>query len=62
MTGSNLDIVERFYEQIWNRHDKNQIPGLIHDDFTFRGSLGQEKHGHGEFASYVDFVHEALGS
>lgn len=54
-------VVESFYADIWNRHDKSGIPALLREDFTFRGSLGQVKTGHEGFASYVDFVHAALG-
>lgn len=54
--------VHRFYENVWNRHDKSVIPALLQPDFTFRGSLGQTKIGHSEFAGYVDFVHQALGA
>ena len=54
-------VVLSFYSDIWNRHDKSKIPELLCPDFTFRGSLGQEKTGHAGFASYVDFVREALG-
>jgi len=53
-------VVESFYADIWNRHDESKIPALLCPDFTFRGSLGQAKTGHAGFASYVDFVHEAL--
>lgn len=53
-------VIESFYADIWNRHDKSKIPALLCENFTFRGSLGQAKTGHDGFASYVDFVHEAL--
>jgi len=36
-------VVESFYADIWNRHDKPTIPALLRDNFTFRGSLGQAK-------------------
>ena len=55
-------IVHRFYSDVWNKHDKSAIPNLLQPDFTFRGSLGQCKTGHSEFADYVDFVHQALGA
>ena len=54
-------VVERFYADIWNRHDKSAIPALLCDDFTFRGSLGDVKSGHDGFRSYLDDVHTALG-
>jgi predicted ester cyclase len=53
--------VERFYRDLWDNHDKEAIPEVLHEDFTFRGSLGQEKRGHPGFAEYVDMVHAALG-
>lgn len=54
--------VRRFYEVLWNAHDKSAIPSVLHENFTFRGSLGHEKHGYEGFAKYVDMVHEALGN
>ena len=53
--------VERFYRDLWDNQDKAAIPEVLHPDFAFRGSLGQEKRGHGGFAEYVGMVHEALG-
>jgi steroid delta-isomerase-like uncharacterized protein len=54
--------VRKFYEVLWDAHDKAAIPSVLHEDFTFRGSLGQEKRGHSGFAEYVDMVHQALGN
>ncbi len=63
MTKSHIrSVVESFYSDIWNRHDKSKIPVLLCDGFTFRGSLGQTKVGHEGFGAYVDFVHFALAS
>lgn len=53
--------VKAFYELIWNNHDLNAIADLLREDFSFRGSLGNEKKGHAGFAGYVDMVHAALG-
>lgn len=53
--------VRRFYEVLWDAHDREAMPSILHEDFTFRGSLGQEKRGHEGFAEYVDMVHNALG-
>ena len=52
--------IEAFYDRVWNRGDKAAIPELIHDDFTFRGSLGPTTTGHAAFSTYVDGVTEAL--
>lgn len=54
-------VIRAFYEEIWNKHNKSMIPTLLHEHFSFRGSLGQVRHGHAGFADYVDFVHTALG-
>lgn len=54
-------VVRKFYDDVWNKHDKSVIPALLQPDFTFRGSLGPSKTGHSEFGEYVDFVHQALG-
>ncbi len=53
--------VRKFYEAIWNAHDKSAMQPLLHEHFVFRGSLGHETRGHGGFAEYVDMVHHALG-
>ena len=53
--------VRKFYEVLWDAHDKEEMPSVLHDNFTFRGSLGQEKRGHIGFGEYVDMVHTALG-
>lgn len=53
--------VKKFYKVLWDAHDKSAMPAILHKDFTFRGSLGQEKRGHNGFTEYVDMVHQALG-
>lgn len=55
-----VEQVQQFYEVIWNRRDKSEIPSVLHESFSFRGSLGDEKHGHDGFSEYLDMVHEAL--
>jgi predicted ester cyclase len=57
---NSTDLVRCFYELIWNRGDKAKIPELLHESFTFRGSLAQRKQGHDGFVEYVDFVKDAL--
>ena len=55
------DQVRKFYEVLWDAHDRDAMPSVLHEDFTFRGSLGWQKRGHDGFAEYVDMVHAALG-
>jgi steroid delta-isomerase-like uncharacterized protein len=54
-------LVNRFYDEVWNRPDTSIIPKLFHEDCVFRDSLGVERHGHGELADYVHEVTGALG-
>ena len=54
------DLVGCFYEEVWNCGNKAKIPELLHESFTFRGSLGQTKRGLDAFAGYVEFVRDAL--
>ena len=53
-------LVRQFYERIWDAHNTAAIPDILHEDFSFRGSLGQELRGHDGFAGYVDMVHAGL--
>ena len=43
MTPSQL--VERFYEDVWNQRDFDVAQDIIAEDFRFRGSLGPENAG-----------------
>jgi predicted ester cyclase len=54
-------MVEKFYRQLWDEQSKQAIPSVLEENFSFRGSLGQEKRGHNGFSEYVDRVHLALG-
>ena len=41
--------------------DLEAIPSVLHENFTFGGSLGEKKRGWSGFAEYVVGLHEALG-
>ena len=49
-------LVSRFYHDLWNRWDDEGVEELLHEDFTFRGSLGTETRGRDEWRSYRDAV------
>ncbi|MBW8635825.1 ester cyclase [Hoeflea sp. WL0058] len=55
------DLVESFYEDVWNRRDVDAARRIIAPDFRFRGSLGPEKRGVDGFVTYLDAIHTALG-
>jgi len=49
-------IDQPFLPRDVNRFDTSLIPVLLTQDIRFRGSLGQTKNGHFEFAEYVNFI------
>ena len=55
------EIVRVFYKELWDHADKSLIPNILHNDFTFRGSLGPTLVGHEQFAGYVDLVTDTFG-
>ena len=55
------ELVEVFYEDLWNRRDESRLRDILDPGFRFRGSLGIEKSGPGEFWDYVQYVVEPLG-
>ena len=38
-------LIERFYHEVWNRADEVVAREILHPEFCFRGSLGEEKRG-----------------
>lgn len=50
------NVVRIFYKEMWDKANTALIPDIIHDDFTFRGSLGPILVGRDEFADYVRWV------
>jgi steroid delta-isomerase-like uncharacterized protein len=56
----NRQQVRRFYDELWNGPDLSLIPQILAPGITFRGSLGQVRTGHAEFADYVREVTRAL--
>jgi len=51
-----LALIDRFYNDMWNKFDTTVFSEILHDDIRFRGSLGQVKIGFEEFGDYVDFI------
>jgi steroid delta-isomerase-like uncharacterized protein len=56
----NRILIERFYNDIWNRQDFAVADEILAADFRFRGSLGPEMAGVPAFIVYVKSVHAAL--
>ena len=55
------ELVESFYNDVWNNRDFAAAHRIIAADLRFRGSLGSEKVGIAGFLDYVDAIHAALG-
>ncbi len=51
-------LVRRFYDELWNRWDDEAVDDLLHDDFSFRGSMGTETRGRAEWRAYRDAIRE----
>ena len=60
-TGARKEQVRSFYEALWDARGLDAMPSILHADFAFRGSLGNQERGHQEFAEYVEMVRSALG-
>ncbi len=59
---STPNLVEAFYERIWNTGDLAAVSELLREDFSFRGSLGAELRGYEAFKDYVRTVRGALAN
>lgn len=55
------EVVRKFYKHMWDKGEISLIPELLHENFTFRGSLGPTLVGHTEFSEYVRWVTGTLG-
>jgi hypothetical protein len=53
-------LIERFYHEVWNRADEVVAREILHPEFCFRGSLGEEKRGPDGFITYLRMIHTAL--
>jgi len=54
------EIIESYYENLWNKQDKTYIDKLFDDNIIFRGFLGIETKGKQEFENYFDLIISAL--
>jgi predicted ester cyclase len=56
------ELVNAFYERIWNTGDLSAVSDLLAESFEFRGSLGSELVGREAFSAYARGVREALAT
>lgn len=57
---TNKDLINLYYEELWNKKNKNYIDILFDDNISFHGSLGLTCEGKKEFESYMDMIHTAI--
>ena len=50
------DLIETFYQRLWNAWDDALVESVLAEDFAFRGSLGQSTSGRDEWRAYRDGV------
>lgn len=50
------DLIQRFYQRLWNAWDDDAVEDTLAEDFTFRGSLGDETVGRDGWRGYRDHV------
>lgn len=55
-----VHLVRRFYEEMWNRFDRDLVRELLTEHVQFRGSLGREAVGHEGFREYMEYVRAAF--
>jgi ribosomal protein S18 acetylase RimI-like enzyme/predicted ester cyclase len=55
-----MDLLKRYYEEMWNQWRFELVDELLTDDFVFRGSLGKEIHGREAFKDYMRLVQSAF--
>jgi predicted ester cyclase len=60
MSLSPTQLVERFYNEVWNGADEALARETLHPDFRFRASLGPEIFGPEGFIDYMRAIHRAL--
>ncbi len=51
-----VDLVHRFYRDLWNRWDDAAVDAILAPDFQFRGSLGQSVSGRDGWRGYRDMI------
>ena len=54
-----VDLVGRFYDQLWNLWDDAAVEQVLAADFAFRGSLGEQTTGRDEWRGYRDRIRRA---
>lgn len=57
---TNTEIVQSYYENLWNQKDKVYMDKLLDENVVFRGSLGIDTQGKKGFEEYFDMITAAI--
>jgi len=57
---TNKDLVNLYYEELWNKKNKEYIDILFDDNITFHGSLGLSSNGKEELLTFIDGINQQL--
>lgn len=57
---TNKDLVKLYYDELWNKKNKDFIDILFDDNVSFHGSLGVSANGKKEFEDYMEMIHEGI--
>ncbi len=57
---TNEAVIERFYQELWNRWDLAVADEIVSERIRFRGSLGSTLEGKDAFKDYVEDVRAAF--
>jgi predicted ester cyclase len=55
-------LVQRFYAEVWEQMSEAAAHEILHANIAFRGSLGVDCKGIGEFLGYVHSIHAAFAN
>lgn len=58
----NKELINSYYENLWNNKDKSYIDKLLSEDIVFRGSLGIQTVGKKAFEEYFDMITGAISN
>lgn len=57
---TNKNIVQLYYEELWNKKNKDFLNLLLDENITFYSSLGLEIKGKQEFNNYMNTIHSSI--
>lgn len=60
MLEENKQLVQRYYDELWNRWEYSLVDEMLSEAFEFRGSIGRTTHGREGFKAYMHTIRTAF--